>query len=224
MQEGDDVATVATNYGTAHTAYIRDTDGAATGPGTQGLKTATRKLFVHSLSGFPAFDNDKMETTLALQNVRIVDGSKINVGIHTDELRAVAVVAPASISIVKVDVATGPQQSFALLGSLLAPQIGPNPPTTYGDTLEAGEVYANPPDEHRDFPIDTLNSDETYTIMAWAVNEDDEVISPVATLNLHPVDKTVTLGTATGAGLRDYLNTTAITDGTLIVTEFTVLK
>ena len=85
-------------------------------------------------------------------------------------------------------------------------------------------MYANPPDEHRDFPIDTLNSDETYTITAWAVNEDDEVISPVATLNLHPVDKTVTLGTATGAGLRDYLNTTAITDGTLIVTEFTVLK
>ena len=31
-----------------------------------------------------------------------------------------------------------------------------------------------PPDRHRDFPVDTLTSDRTYTIEAWAVNEERE--------------------------------------------------
>ena len=45
------------------------------------------------------------------------------------------------------------------------------------------------------------------TITAWAINEDGEVISPVATLNLRPVDKTVTLAVLrTGSGFKDYLN------------------
>ena len=55
-----------------------------------------------------------------------------------------------------------------------------------------------------------------------AVNGDDEVISPVATLTLHLLDRTVTLSGA--AGFQDYLNTTAVNSGTLIVTDFTVLK
>ncbi len=222
VQEGDDVATVATNYGTAHTAYIWDTDGATTGTaGTVGFKTAARKLFVYSLSRAPVV-NDKMETTPALHNVRIVDGSDIIVGVHRmGTLRANTDVSPASLSIVKVGVSELP---LATLEPLLLPSdIGPNPPTEAGAVLSVGEVYANPPDEHRDFPIDTLNSDEKYTITAWAVNEDDEVISPVATLNLRPIDKTVTLGTGT-AGLKDYLNSAIVADGTLIVTEFTVLK
>ena len=74
-----------------------------------------------------------------------------------------------------------------------------------------GEIYANPPDEYRNFPIDTLSSDVKYTVTAWAINEDDEVISPVATLVVSPINERVTLGT--GAGFIDYLNTTAITDG-----------
>ena len=42
VQEGDDVATVATDYGTAPSNYIWDTDGVATSgtAGTQGFKTA----------------------------------------------------------------------------------------------------------------------------------------------------------------------------------------
>ncbi|MXZ42896.1 MAG: hypothetical protein F4Z18_14335 [Caldilineaceae bacterium SB0666_bin_21] len=93
---------------------------------------------------------------------------------------------------------------------------------------DAGQVFANPPDEHRDFPIDTLSSDETYRITAWAVNEDDEVISPVATLVVRPQDKTVTLADSDSARFTDYLNppenTLAVTEGTLIVTDFTVSK
>ncbi len=67
-----------------------------------------------------------------------------------------------------------------------------------------------------------LQSDETYTITAWAVNGGDEVISPVATLKLHLLNRTVTLSATTG--FLDYLNATAVNDGTLIVTQFSVLK
>ncbi len=212
VNEGDDVKTVSYNYGTAATGYTV----AGTTPPAQ--KTADRKLFITDLPNVPEvttrvppYDFDTMTTTPALQNVRIVDGSKITVGMHLDGVTRNAagsrVVTPASLSIVKVGVSARPR----------------TPGTGVGVLLVRGEVYANPPDEHRDFPIDTLSSDVTYKITAWAINEDDEAISPVATLNLRPIDKTVTLGTGT-AGLTDYLNTTAITEGTLIVTEFTVLK
>ena len=84
-------------------------------------------------------------------------------------------------------------------------------------------MFANPPDEHRDFPVDTLASDETYNISAWAINDDGEVVSPVAKLKVHPTDSTVTLGTG-NAALEDYLNTTPVTSGTILVTTFTVIK
>ena len=235
VQEGDDVATVATDYGALRVNFIWDTDGVATSgtAGTQGFKTAARKLFVYDLApstgGNPRVAvNDKKETTPALHNVRIVDGSDIAVGLHltgVTRLSTSNIVTPPSLSIVRVDV--GESSTEPLIPSFaraLAPDRGSNPLPEASISTPAGEVYANPPDEHRDFPIDTLSSDVTYKITAWAVNEDGEVISPVTTLNLRPVDKTVTLGTATGAGLRDYLNTTAITSGTVIVTEFTVLK
>ena len=94
-------------------------------------------------------------------------------------------------------------------------------------------MYANPPDEYRNFPIDTLSSDVRYKITAWAINEDDEVISPVATLTVRPINERVTLG-ADALSLTDYLNAgtdatagtpgIAVTSGTLIVTEFTVIE
>ena len=83
------------------------------------------------------------------------------------------------------------------------------------------DAYADPPHEHRDFPLDILTSDETYTITAWAVNDDNEVLSPKATLKVHSVDRTVTLGSGND-GFKNYLNTTTITSGTVIFTEFTV--
>ena len=39
--------------------------------------------------------------------------------------------------------------------------------------IGTGVVFAYPPDEHRDLPIDVFESDKTYTIKAWAVNEDE---------------------------------------------------
>ena len=94
-------------------------------------------------------------------------------------------------------------------------------------------VFVEPPHEYRDFPVDALSSDETYTITAWAVNDDDEVISPVATLKLRPIDELVTItavlddyqeaNEAPGAGDATTTPPTPATN-TIYVTEFTVLK
>ena len=78
------------------------------------------------------------------------------------------------------------------------------------------------PDEFRDFPTDVLVSDETYTLTAWAVNEDGEVISPVQSLRVHPVD-TVLAPFITGNFL-NYLDATNGGVTTLHTTEFTILK
>ena len=209
--EGDDVSTVANNYGSADTLYTYDTDGPVdTGPNTTGNKTAARKLFVDGLAdGQPVFNDTTNATTPALQNVRIVDGSDITVGMHlaTAIRNATATVTPSSLSIIKVGVSEG--AAAATVGAAL--------------TETGGEFYADPPDEYRNFPIDTLSSDVKYTITAWAVNEDDEVISPVAKLIVRPINERVTLG-ADPNDFQDYLNTTAITEGTFTVTEFTVIE
>ena len=204
VPQGDDVATVATNYGTL--------------PAVEN-KVVAKKLFVYGLASQPTVMDKK--TDPALQNVRIVDGSRITVGMHLTVPRGANTdVTPTSLSIVKVGVS-------AIADGTSAIETTGTPPTT------VGQVYANPPAEHRDFPIDTLSSDVTYTITAWAINKDDEVISSVTTLKVRPIDKTVTLGGG-AAGLKDYLNTVTpnaiagaeagVYQGTLIVTEFTVLK
>ena len=89
-----------------------------------------------------------------------------------------------------------------------------------GTALAVGDVFAEPPDEHRDLPNDILESDVTYTITAWAVNGGDEVISPVTTLKVRPVD------TVHGAitGFRDYKLTSGVALTDLVSTEYTVLK
>lgn len=85
------------------------------------------------------------------------------------------------------------------------------------------DVYALPPDAHRDFPIGVLASDQTHTIEAWAVNEDGEVISPKATLKVHSRAPAPTMLGAGPARFQDYLNPPAAA-GTLLTTEFTVVK
>ncbi len=219
VPEGDDMATIATNYGLGRNSQ----DDTA--------QETLNKLFIHDMQypNYPTFsatgtiiqnaDGTNLNYTtdftfvagthwdsgITLTNMRVVDGFRINVAVHRlpetvldrPDTRGVT---PASISTVKVGT-TGDGSS------------------QYRDP---GQLFAHPPDEHRDFPVDTLQSDETYTITAWAVNEDDEVISPVATLKLHPLARTVTLSDTTG--FQDYLNATAVNTGTLIVTEFTVLK
>ncbi len=128
-----------------------------------------------------------------LNNVRINDGGDIQVAMQD----------AASLSFTADDAVTSGQGlSFILVAALTA----------------ANELYVEPPDEHRDFPIDVLASDETYTFEAWAVNDDGEVISPVASLTLRPIDES--LGTT---NVQDYMNTTGVSVD-LVVTEFTVLK
>ena len=218
VPEGDDMVTIATNYGLGRNSQ-------------NGAQETLNKLFMHDMQypNYPTFSatgtiiqnadgtaldyatdftfvaGTHWDSGITLTNMRVVDGFRINVAAHRlpetvldrPDTRGVT---PASISTVKVGT-TGDGSS------------------QYRDP---GQLFANPPDEHRDFPVDTLPSDETYTITAWAVNEDDEVISPVATLKLHPIEGTVTLSDTTG--FQDYLNATAVNTGTLIVTEFTVLK
>ena len=232
VHEGNDVKTVPNNYGTAATRYDYDLDGDATTTNDRSKKTAYRKLFIDDLeSDFSVpwargveFIVGTRKTSTALQNVRIVDGSDINVGMHLTGVRRNSgttvdngtvvnpkTVTPDSLSIVKVGVSAGPVTAEG-----------------HGDEVKTGEVYANPPDEYRDFPIDTLSSDVKYTITAWAINEDDEVISPVATLTVRPINKTVMLTNEPGKGLKDYWNPDTsgygVTKGTLTVTEFTVIK
>ncbi len=220
VTEGDDVPTLASDYGFGINSNA-DT-----------VRQTLNKLWIHDISdtSYPTFSNSgtiirtsagagfqyasnfvfnagtHRDTGEILSNVRVKDGSQITPAMH--QLPATVLtrmtdseVAPPSISMMKVDTTGNGNQ------------------TLYRD---AGQVFAHPPDAHRDFPVDTLATDESYTITAWAVNEDDEVISPVATVKVHPTDNTVTL-TAT-AGLEDYLNQTAVGTGTLVVTTFTVIK
>ena len=46
--------------------------------------------------------------------------------------------------------------------------------------------FAEPPDYHANFRPGVLEDSERYTIQVWGVNEDDEVITPTATLTLYP--------------------------------------
>ena len=94
-----------------------------------------------------------------------------------------------------------------------------------GTGTAVATLFAPVPDEHRLFPTDALSSDVTYTITAWAINDDDEVISPVASLKVRPIDERVSLGTT---ALTDYVGantapTTAGVEDRILVTEFTVL-
>ena len=91
--------------------------------------------------------------------------------------------------------------------------------TTGTDNSNAGDVYAEPPHEYRDLPIDVLPTDETYKLTAWAENDKDEIISPVASLTVRPQDvfkESIT-------DIDDYFDTngTGLTD--VYVVEYTVL-
>ena len=138
----------------------------------------------------------------AFSNVRINDGGAIQPSVHDDPT------LPSGGTLLTAAATGAPALSY------VAPAAG-----TGDNTL-----FALPPDEHRDFPVDVLSSDETYTITAWAVNDDDEVISPVATLKLRPIDEKATIT----AALDDYQTATnadpAAGSNTIYVTEFTVLK
>lgn len=176
------------------------------------------KLFIHDKSSTETRFSDKgtitsggTDTGLAMNSVRLVDG-KGNASVAVHDIPSSVfqrlpqrLLTPDGASLVKIGIQGGPSTGFANIG----------------------DAYADPPHEHRDFPIDTLSSDETYTITAWAVSDDNEVLSPKATLKVRPSDRTVTLG-SDNAAFRNYLNTTqgagagVVTSGTVILTNFTV--
>lgn len=219
--EGDDVSTLETDYGlgrdtldpdvccnTLNKLWVHDV------PDTQYPTFSDRGTVIINRTGALAYSSTfvfnpstHLDTGTTLSNVRIRDGSHTTQPMHQLPANVLArmstrEVTPDAISRMKV--------------STSGNGIG----TRYRD---AGQVFANPPDAHRDFPVDTLTSDETYDISAWAVNDDAEVVSPVAKLKVHPTENTVTLGAGTAA-LVDYLNTTPVTEGTILVTTFTVIK
>ena len=88
-------------------------------------------------------------------------------------------------------------------------------------------LYAMPPDAHRDFPIDVFASGETYTITGWAVNDRNEVISPIASLKVRPVD--VEYGEAISS-IQGYISPEEVSGGAnaivkgFTVTTFTVIR
>ncbi len=178
VAEGDDVATVESRYGSSDFTY--DHDGDTNTANKTG--TVPFNLFLYGpgqlVNPSAAFDDEDKVGGHALSNVRIVDGGDITPAAHhNDALPApsASLLAPSYLSRFAVN----------LFGVAITTLTGPD---VLGNLPAVNEVYAKPPDEHRDFPLDTLASDETYTISAWAVNDDDEVISPVAKLKVRPKD------------------------------------
>ena len=82
--------------------------------------------------------------------------------------------------------------------------------------------YAMPP-----FPIDVLANGKTYTITGWAVNDNNEVISPIASLKVRPIE--VEYGEAI-LSVQDYVSSGEVSGGAnssvkgFTVTTFTVIK
>ncbi len=227
VSEGDDVTTVPSSYKSSRAAFSFDHDGddSETVSTAELELTAPTALFLYGVSEDPTFaTSDKPEArtigTYALTNVRIVDGDDITVAAHasSDVGSRDGGLAPDYLSMVSVD-------SYNLIDSAVTPaDPTATPPTDATYTLPGtlvGTVHAEPPNEHRDFPIDTFASDETYTISAWAINDDDEVISPVVKLKVRPKD------TDRGSvdGFQDYKLASPLTTSIdLTTTEFTVLK
>ncbi|MDE0673076.1 MAG: hypothetical protein OXH72_15185 [Caldilineaceae bacterium] len=169
-------------------------------------------------------DDDDLLTNVEFSNVRINDdgdfepsiqvgGLSLNNAADTATAIATGGAIPTTVTFapaVGADTGVQPQGMSYVRPAVRVTGTTPAP---------VGTLFAPLPDEHRDLPQDTLDSDESYTITAWAINEDDEVISPVVSLKVRPLDETVTF---TG-GLTDYLGANADVTG-VTVTEFTVLK
>lgn len=196
VSEGDDVASTASSY-------------------TNGTR------FVFGILGAVG-DTDLLED-VEFSNVRINDGGAIQPSMYASALSVDIGGADVSISTLGGGVPDTVALPAFVEEGLFPPGLSYVRPAPVGSgtTFAAvGTIYASLPQEHRDFPVDVLNSDETYTFTAWAVNEDDEVISPVESLKVRPIDETWAVA---GDGLTDYVgaNDNVIS---IVVTEFTVLK
>ena len=208
---GNDAFTLESSYGTVtHTHTPTAPDDADERKDIYDKRLVAYGLDIATPITFKAEDPNKGTVTTAgsvgyaLNNVRIVDGNEISIPMRDSTLaKATAAVAPATLSLIRVGSISGSEVDVA---TIAAPTVG--------------TIYAAAPDEHRDFSMSTFDSDTTYTIQAWAVNEDDEVISPTATLEVRPVD------TARGdidTGFVDYKTTGVAVNG-VVTTQFTVIK
>jgi hypothetical protein len=187
VPEGNDVATVSSDYGSIRLQYDND----ATTETPEVIETFDKVLVLSGIFGATndasPFNDDGVIATAnnyALSNVRIVNGD-VSPAMHSANLPAAARTAAGG---------TLADQASGLTWLGIRHLTGGDAPTTpggpYGGTPATiiGVVYAMPPDEHRDLPVDTLSTDTTYTIQAWAINDDDEIISPTATLEVRPHD------------------------------------
>ena len=247
VSEGDDVATVGNNYGTAslpactttiincvqansHNDAGTPNDLSDDSFGTAGSARQSYELPRKLILGNTG--DTLKENKVKFSNVRVNDDGDI--------VRPLPAAGNVPFTLEVVD----PTTLVAVrVGRLAVHDTEPATPVTEDNrnllswsTLDyddaTGQVYVDPPDEHRDFPIDVMASDESYTISAWAINEDDEVISPVAKLKVRKVN---TNHTATAIpNIMDYLNQRDDPDApgtnignavtTVTTTEFTVLK
>ena len=217
VPEGDDVATMVTDYGKATSGSDAGYDRAlVVAMNASSLHGGSSQLFVPAgISPEQAAQNRAaLAAAGPFVNVRINDGGAITPPLYRSELmQAVYANRPSYV---------GDSPHDRITGIQVIPPGG-------------NVVYAFPPDAHRDFPIDVLASDRTYTIEAWAVNEDHAVISPKTTLKVRAQAQTpLTLVRSNVRGnpgrFFDYLNGNdsngngLVDSGTLLVTEFTVLK
>ena len=194
---------------------VSEGDDVASKP-TSYLATANRLVF--GVLTIAADGTTRMNTT-KFSNVRIDDGAQASVQDSGPQPGATTIADGTAVAGAYTLRAGTTPAGIGL--SYIAPDAG----------TVLGSLFASVPDEHRLFPTDALSSDVTYTITAWAINKDDEVISPVASLKVRPIDERVSLiigGTPTV--LADYASATtanatpvAGTSDRILVTEFTVL-
>ena len=136
--------------------------------------------------GWAANSDSLEDNKTKFSNVRINDGGEI--------VRPLYDVKPSFLTLTQEDTRLG--QADLVFGQIKRLDVHHTATVTVNaqdvsvgnvpaDVAE-NQIYVEPPHQHRDFPQDVFDSDETYTISAWAVNEDDEVISPVVSLTVRP--------------------------------------
>ena len=218
IPEGDDVRTMVSDYGQSYSQINHPQLGFLSGSFDNQLvlnfdprmvyAAGSSELFIPTT--FPVVTPEQAAQSRAslvaagpLVNVRINDGGTMTPPMYQSDILRAVVARDASVV------------RYSPAGKTVGIKINfPN----------GNDIFALAPDEHRDFPIDVLASDRTYTIEAWAVNEDGEVLSPKATLKVHPREQAPTT-LSSGEIFRDYLTAaTAVRSGMLLTTEFTVLK
>ncbi|MYD91773.1 MAG: hypothetical protein F4Y08_15810 [Caldilineaceae bacterium SB0662_bin_9] len=199
VPEGNDVAAMASNYGT---------------------KRLVTWCIIKDLS----------DNTDKFTNVRVNDG-----GVITGSMYATSppfVTNPSNQALLLKDVVSDKAEDKGVSTAMLFEEksLIEEHPIDSSDTDPSGAntfLYAMPPDAHRDFPIDVLANGKAYTITAWAVNDGNEVISPIASLKVRPTN--VEYGEAI-SDIQDYVSLGEVSGGVnsnvkgFTVTTFTVIR